>query len=303
MTPSQTQFVDELGPAQLLALIGRHAALIALLAAIGAGLGYLSTRVQGRYYETSALLQVMRPLVASPEGDVEIDDEPRYPSKRALRTVCLKDNVLIELKKRMYEEIEPDDPAAAFIPPGDGREFRQRLFVEIASDELFRLQTRAMNPIEAERMANVWAQIVVTEMRELYGVTQQNLDEMDRLIDEQIAARQEGERRKAELQRQLAGASDDARPALREQLIVVGDQIDGARQIRGVLYGRKAEMQMRFNEAHQVVRIIQHAATPTEPAGASPLVTVVLTTFAGAMIGLIFALIRGPGPGETGSAA
>lgn len=294
MSEPRTRFVDELEPGQLLEIIRRNLLLIVVCALLGAAGGFVLTKLRLRYYETSVLLQVMRPLVATAEGDIQLDDQVQYPSRRALRIVCLMDSVVDELGERLSRD-EGDGPIESLYEVG----FRQQLFLDTPSDENFRLTARALTPEQATRVANTWARIVVEHLRELYGVTQRDLDELQVQIAEAREAFMEIESRRLTLLEQGDDASDD----VVNQLAEANLDLDAARRTLDVLETRLAEMRMRFNESHHVVRILERAVDPLIPAGPSPAITIVLTTFAGGIVGLILALVRGPRRREPAASA
>jgi uncharacterized protein involved in exopolysaccharide biosynthesis len=287
-TNPQPKFVDVFETRFIAGALRRHGVIVLIAVVIGvlAGVGF-SWMSQPMYRTEAVLLVNIQSLKIGADG-VPMDVELVLPARRLVGTVCNSDRAMTRLAKRLDGDVESDGGAElskriAWL--------RSRLYYDQRGLEMAALRATAADAQEAARLANQWALVSQELLRESYGTTVKHIQAAETRIDSVQVEVLHARRALDELQ---AGASDARRLELQ-------DTLDRYERLLGELNQRHAELTVRLEDSQEIARIVSPATPPAQSINPSGRLIAGLFGFAGLLIGLAIALLRGP-PGSLDAA-
>ena len=291
------RFVDAFELQWFARAVRRHVVLVVLGVMLGAVSGLYFHYSGKSWYRAEALLQVNVQLYK-----IGLDDQFKEiglvkPTRRLVGSVCESGYVMQQVSDRlgqayleMYEKEHPQDAAkqtnAIEVPTRFSLAgLKRKCYFDQRTLEMIALQVVDYNPDVAALIANTWAQVSSEVLREAYGTSLEELNDIETSITE-------ARRRVQALESELSRLAPDATAEQRAQVVF---DLELAREVLDALNKRYALYQVRLQDSTQVVRVVA-PAVPTD-ASVKPAASLIvgLFTFAGLLLGVAAALLRGPG--------
>ncbi len=242
---------------------------------IGGGAGWGLHHLTPASYRAEAVLLVNIQSLRIGADGVPMDVELVLPARRLVGTVCESDRAM----KLLASALAGEDAGEQ-----SGGLLQGKLYFDQRGLEMAALRVVDGDPKRAARIANTWARVSQGLLRQAYGTS---IEEVE-AIEQRIALAKE---EVLTGQAALAEAGNDLSPAKR---LDFADRVDRATQRLAELNKRHAQLTVRLEDSKQVARIVSLAEAPAEPTNASMRLIVGLFAFAGLLLGVALALIRGP---------
>jgi len=293
-------FLDDFEARWLLRTMRRHGAVIAVAVVLGALIGAIFHGASPIRYRASAVILVNLQTLKLGLEDVPLEVELVRPTRRLVGTVCESDLAMsllaAELQGQATDPSEMDiDQMLDLVfkgeaPEGRQADLRQRLYFDQRGMEMAALRVIDSDPKEAARIANAWARVSRELLRKAYGTSPRQIRDIEKRIGQ---TRQEVLAKATALER----LSPDEAIANRME---ASSDLELAQQILTALNARYALLQVRLEDSKQIVKIITPAAPPASPTNPSARLVIGLFALVGFLVGLVLAMLRGPGCSEGG---
>ncbi len=282
------QFVDVFEMRFIGAALRRHGWVVLLAGVLGVLIGLGLSVMSPPVYRAEAVLLVnIQSLKIGADG-VPMDVEVVLPARRLVGTVCESDEAMSLLAVVLSGELKLE--AGADLSEQTAW-LREHLYYDQRGLEMAALRAVAADPEQAAELANKWAEVSRSQLSAAYGTTANDVLTVETLADE-------AEQDVIQATQALAGLPADATEADR---IVRADTLDKAQRLLSGLNERWAQLQVRLTDSEQIARIVSPASPPAASINPSPRLVMGLFGFAGLLVGLATALLRGPAPGSPGS--
>lgn len=293
----QPMFVDAFEARYLGRTLRRHGVVVILCTLLGAAVGAGWSLLSPPVYRAEAVLLVNIQTVRIGADGIPLEVELVPPTRRTVGTICQSDAVMLILSARLAGEPDPVWPGVDELAemvseiPNPSEQTRPTLdlhkvvYFDQLSQEMAALRAVANDPVEAARIANVWAGICRKMLVMAYGSLVDELNDAEARIEQ--ASREVLEAKAARAQ--LPGDASDA------QRLTCENAIDQAQRYLAELNQRYAVLKVRLADSDQIARIVSDAVPPSMPINASTNLIAGLFGVAGFLFGLAITLFRGPG--------
>lgn len=281
-TRPQPVFVDVFELRFLGAVLRRHGWVVLVAGVLGVLVGMGFSRMSPPVYRAEAVLLVnIQSLKIGADG-VPMDVEVVLPARRLVGTVCESDKAMSQLAGLLSGELKRE--AGADLSEQIGW-LREHLYYDQRGLEMAALRAVASEPGKAAELANKWAEVSRSLLRAAYGTTPQDVEAIETLASE-------AKQRVLQAKQALADLPADAPEP---QRLDRADELDRAEQLWAGLNQRWAQLQVRMTDSEQIAQISSPASPPASSINPSVSLVAGLFGFAGLLLGLAIALLRGPG--------
>ncbi len=280
-TSPQPQFVDAFEVRFIGRAVRRHGGVVLMAVLIGAIAGAGLRLFSPPVYRADAVLLVNIHSIKIATNGVPMNVELVRPTRRLVGTICMSDRAMLLLAERLGEGAD-EDPGADMSTRVAS--VRSRVYYDQRGPELAALRAVGSDPEAAARLANEWAEVCQVMLREAYGTTAAEVEEIERLT---LEAKQQ-----VLLAMQAVGQlGDGAGDSIRLER---SEGLDRSRKLLGALNERWAQLRVRQADSEEIAQISSLAIPPADSINPSARLIIGLFAFAGLLIGLAVALLRGP---------
>lgn len=276
----QPVFVDVFELRYLGAALRRHGWVVVLMGALGVLAGWGMSTVSPPVYRAEAVLLVNIQTLKIGLDGIPMDVEVMLPARRLVGTVCESDQAMAMLAGRLSEELTNK---AGADEPKRVAWLRDHLYYDQRGLEMAALRAVASDPQEAADLANAWAGVSQSLLREAYGTTEEDVTAYELKVDEAMVTVYEA-------QQALDALPGDAADSTRHKH---QHELGKAQQLRDSLQERWATSKIRLADTNEIAKIFSPASPPAESINPPAKLVMGLFGVAGLLLGLAVALLRG----------
>jgi uncharacterized protein involved in exopolysaccharide biosynthesis len=262
MELTKEPFEDEIDLRQIIRTLFHYKLLIIglpIIMALTAGL--VSRYFLPHQYQATSLVLITKPFLTA-NFDSQLQSNPQVPDIKTLTDLATSD----DLVRKVIQEAEGKQIPVGYRPPSDL--VPEMSVTQVGTGQL-RLTVTDKNPQRATRIANVWADQLTDQLNQLYGSSQESLNQIEQQMQtskeawskaEQTLLNELPSNQAASLQVQLSQAND----MLKVYLNKVGSIdliLDDANFLDSRLSRLDATAPLRIEDSMSMVTLYQRASS------------------------------------------